>query len=309
MADREPAPTPESNSPAEGAGGAEPGGTVTGEEVAEDAPERLGEGEDKGGGIGAADIYQALGITKSKDPKKTVRKLEKAVGKLGESLMEAREALIETRKEREQALAERDEARDERLRAVAEFANTRKRLQREKETVVNQASERVAGQMLPALDAMDAALSIDFQTPAERKMWEGLQAVRSLLLEVLKREGLIPIEAVRGTAFDPAVHEAADMAEGSEEGSGEMVVDEEFRRGYRFLDGRVIRNSSVRVAFVPSEISAGGEESEAAVGSEEELEAPAPVEGEPVESEESTEAGGGGAAAGAEEGSETKAES
>lgn len=305
MADREPAPDSPHRAPPAPEGNGEAGEAAP-EDVAAEAPEESGEKAAEGGGIGAADIYKALRITKSKDPKKTVRKLEKAVGKLGESLMESREALIETRKEREQALAERDEARDERLRAVAEFANTRKRLQREKETVVNQASERVAGQMLPALDAMDAALSIEFQTPAERKMWEGLQAVRSLLLEVLKREGLIPIEAARGTAFDPAVHEAADMVEGSEEGSGEMVVDEEFRRGYRFLDGRVIRNSSVRVAFVPSEISAGGEGEDAAGSGEE---APAPVAGEPVESEESTEAGGGGAAAGAGEGSETKAES
>lgn len=299
MADREPAPPPEANSPAEDADGGAPDVAAVGEDVAEEAPGSQGEGEAKGDGIGAADIFEALGMKAPKDPKKAARKFAKA--------------LMETRKDLGQALAERDEARDERLRAIAEFANGRKRLQREKEEAVNQASERVAGQLLPALDAMDAALSTEFQTPAEQKMWEGLEAVRRLLLEALGREGLIPIEAAPGTAFDLAVHQAAIMAEGSGEGSGEMVVDAELQRGYRFRSGRVIRNSLVSVAFAgreaaPPETSAGGEESDAAVGSEEESEA-APVAGEPVESEESTEAGGGGAAAGAREGSEAKAES
>lgn len=297
MADWEPAPPPEANSPAEDADGGAPDVAAVGEDVAEEAPGSQGEGEAKGDGIGAADIFEALGMKAPKDPKKAARKFAKA--------------LMETRKDLGQALAERDEARDERLRAIAEFANGRKRLQREKEEAVNQASERVAGQLLPALDAMDAALSTEFQTPAEQKMWEGLEAVRRLLLEALGREGLIPIEAAPGTAFDLAVHQAAIMAEGSGEGSGEMVVDAELQRGYRFRSGRVIRNSLVSVAFAgreaePPETPAGGEGEDAAGSGEE---APESVAGEPVEPEESTEAGGGGAAAGAGEGSEAKAES
>ena len=307
MADREPAPDSPHRNPPAPEGNGEAGEAATEPPVAEEAPGGPGEGDADGGGIGEADIFKALGMKAPKDPKKAARKFAKA--------------LMETRKERDQALAERDEARDERLRAVAEFANSRKRLQREREEVVNHASERVAGQLLPALDAMDAALSIGFQTPAEQKMWEGLQAVRNLLLEALGREGLIPIEAAPGTAFDLAVHEAALMAEGSGEGSGEMVVDAELQRGYRFRSGRVIRNSLVSVAFAPREepppATPAGGEGEEPVGSGEEPEAASPVDGESAEAGEGevpesavpVEGEGEGAAAGAEEGSEKKAES
>lgn len=245
---------------------------------AEEAPGAKESGEREGGvgKIGRADIEKALGMKVPKDPVKAARKLATH--------------LIEARKERDQALAERDAARDEQLRAVAEFANSRKRLQREKEVKVDQASERLAEELLPALDAMDAALAIEVQTPAERKMGEGLEAVRSLLLEALGREGLILIDAAPGTPFDPAVHEAALMAEDSGEGSGEMVVHAELRRGYRFRSGKVIRISLVSVGF------AGQEGAETAPA--------APVDSGPAKEESPGEMAGGEG-----EGSEAKAES
>lgn len=281
MAEREPTPDAPDGTPP---GPATEAGAVaeTPKVPAEEAPVAKesggGEGEEGEAGrkIGRADIEKALGMKVPKDPVKAARKLATH--------------LIEARKERDQALAERDIARDEQLRAVAEFANSRKRLQREKEVRVDQASERLAGEMLPALDAMDAALAIEVQTPAERKMREGLEAVRYLLLEALGREGLILIDAAPGTPFDPAVHEAALMAEGSGEGSGEMVVHAELRRGYRFRSGKVIRISLVSVGF------AGSDEAETAPA--------APVDSGAAEEESPGETVGGEG-----EGSETKAES
>lgn len=279
MAEREPAPQPSPDAAEVDAGAA----TGTPEVPAETVAEEPGEGKADGRKIVGADIQQALGMKVPKDPVKAVRKLATA--------------LIESRKERDQAVAERDVARDEQLRAVAEFANSRKRLQREKEVRVDQASERLAGEMLPALDAMDAALAIEVQTPAEQQMREGLEAVRHLLLAALGREGLIPIDAAPGTPFDPAVHEAALMAEGSGEGSGEMAVHAELRRGYRFRSGKVIRISLVSVGFT------GSEETDAAPA--------APVDGERTgeDPKETASVDGDREGAGSGEGSEAKAES
>ncbi len=279
MAEREPAPQPSPDAAEVDAGAA----TGTPEVPAEPVAEEPGEGKADGRKIVGADILKALGIKVPKDSVKAARKLATA--------------LIESRKERDQAVAERDVARDEQLRAVAEFANSRKRLQREKEVRVDQASERLAGEMLPALDAMDAALAIEVQTPAEQQMREGLEAVRHLLLAALGREGLIPIDAAPGTPFDPAVHEAALMAEGSGEGSGEMAVHAELRRGYRFRSGKVIRISLVSVGFT------GSEETDAAPA--------APVDGERTgeDPEETASVDGDREGAGSGEGSEAKAES
>lgn len=287
MAEREPVPQPSPDKPDGTPPAPAPEADVPPEVPAQEAPvaEGPGEGGADGRKIVGADILKALGMKVPKDPVKAVRKLATA--------------LIESRKERDQAAAERDEARDEQLRAVAEFANSRKRLQREKEERVDQASERLAGEMLPALDAMDAALAIEVQTPAEQRMREGLEAVRHLLLAALGREGLILIDAAPGTTFDPAVHEAALMAEGSGEDSGEMVVHAELRRGYRFRSGKVIRISLVSVGFT------GSEETDAAPGApvDGERTGEAPEETAPVDGDREGEPAGSG------EGSEAKAES
>lgn len=287
MAERETTPPPAPDAPDGIPLGSAAEADVPPEVPAQEAPvaEGPGEGGADGRKIVGADILKALGMKVPKDPVKAVRKLATA--------------LIESRKERDQAAAERDEARDEQLRAVAEFANSRKRLQREKEERVDQASERLAGEMLPALDAMDAALAIAVQTPAEQRMREGLEAVRHLLLAALGREGLILIDAAPGTTFDPAVHEAALMAEGSGEGSGEMVVHAELRRGYRFRSGKVIRISLVSVGFTEPE------KTDAAPGApvDGERTGEAPEETAPVDGDREGEPAGSG------EGSEAKAES
>ena len=67
-------------------------------------------------------------------------------------------------------------------------------------------------------------------------------STRSQLLETLAREGFEPIPA-GGEVFDPKVHEAVS---GPGEGSGDLVVGAELRRGY-VMRGRVVRPSLVMV--------------------------------------------------------------
>jgi molecular chaperone GrpE len=145
-------------------------------------------------------------------------------------------------RELSEARREAGEAVDNLHRVAAEFDNYRRRVERDHGENIERASQRVIESLLPTLDAMDAALGLGPQTPAEEKILDGMRSTRTQLLETLARDGLEPIAAI-GEPFDPKVHEAVS---GAQEGDGELVVKDELRRGYTMRE-RVIRPTLVTV--------------------------------------------------------------
>ena len=133
---------------------------------------------------------------------------------------------------------ERDEYLDSLRRLKAEFENSRKRMDRERERVLQSASEKLVSELLPVLDNLERALE------ADGDVREGVRATRDQLAEVLGREGLVPIDS-DGEAFDPTVHEAV-MGQPSEEHEDGTIL-QTFERGY-VLNGRAIRPAKVVVA-------------------------------------------------------------
>lgn len=129
--------------------------------------------------------------------------------------------------------AQRDEYLDALQRVKAEFANYRKRVERERDQMSDRAAARLAEDLLPVLDACDSGIAHGD---------EGAEAIRSQLIDVLGRSGLETVEAV-GKPFDPQVHEAVLREEG--DGSTETVV-EIMRAGYTWR-GRVLRPAMVKV--------------------------------------------------------------
>ncbi|HII06168.1 MAG TPA: nucleotide exchange factor GrpE [Methanotrichaceae archaeon] len=127
-----------------------------------------------------------------------------------------------------------EERTDQLLRCRAELDNTIKRAAREKEALSRYASEKLISKLLPVLDSLDQAA----------KHVEGMDNIRLQLLDVLKTDGLEPIEA-KGEKFDPYKHEALMMVESDEHDEG--TVTEEVQRGYT-LNSRVIRFSKVLVS-------------------------------------------------------------
>lgn len=133
---------------------------------------------------------------------------------------------------------ERDEYLDGLRRLKAEFENSRKRMDRERERILQTASEKLVSELLPVLDNLERALE------ADGDVREGVRATRDQLAEVLGREGLVPIDS-DGEAFDPSVHEAV-MGQPSEEHEDGTIL-QTFERGY-VLNGRAIRPAKVVVA-------------------------------------------------------------
>jgi molecular chaperone GrpE len=127
-------------------------------------------------------------------------------------------------------------------RVAAEFDNFRKRAARERDEIVDRASQRLIERLLPTLDSFVAALAYEPQTDGEARLLAGMSDTHRLLMETLAADGFEPIEA-NDVPFDPAVHEAVTGPTG--EGDGDLLVTE-LRRGY-VLRGRVIRASLVAV--------------------------------------------------------------
>jgi len=120
-------------------------------------------------------------------------------------------------------------------RVTADFANFRRQTEKRHSDLVKQAGSRLATQLLPVLDALDAAMAHGS---------EGIEPIRAQLLLVLDREGLEHI-GESSEPFDPNRHEAA-MHEPADEGQTQPIVAEVLRTGYAW-NGRVLRPAMVKV--------------------------------------------------------------
>ena len=155
---------------------------------------------------------------------------------------ELAEVIAEASDERSDAERERDEYLDTLRRVQADFENYRKRVARASEEAADRASGALVVTLLPVLDALDLA-EAHFSQSGDAE-GDALRQARGLLLATLAKEGLERLDA-SAVAFDPTIHDAV-VHEPSEEESGEQVVAEVLRAGYRWR-GSVLRPAMVRV--------------------------------------------------------------
>jgi molecular chaperone GrpE len=126
-------------------------------------------------------------------------------------------------------------------RAVAEFQNYKKRMDRDRDNDKAIMKGDLIKRFLPALDDLERAL----QNPSEDQAWvSGIELIRRKLQSILQAEGLKRIDA-EGQVFDPNFHEAIsyEPADGTESGHVIAVV----QNGY-MLGDYVVRPAMVRVA-------------------------------------------------------------
>jgi molecular chaperone GrpE len=127
---------------------------------------------------------------------------------------------------------------DQFLRLAADFENYQRRTSRERESLVAQANERFAIDLLEVVDNFDRALKSD-----DSHLREGLEQIRQLLSTQLQRHGILPIDSLN-KPFNPLQHEAiAHVPSGEPEGT---VIDE-VAKGYT-MNEKVIRHAKVAVS-------------------------------------------------------------
>jgi molecular chaperone GrpE len=138
--------------------------------------------------------------------------------------------------------SERDEYLLALQRTQADFENYRKRIQRMQEEQSARAASALVTKLLPVLDTLDLAQAHQTEASAGSDDAKALTASRSMLLDVLLKEGLERVDEA-AVPFDPAVHDAVARTEGD---GGVEVIDQVLRSGYRWR-GQVLRPAMVSV--------------------------------------------------------------
>jgi molecular chaperone GrpE len=122
-------------------------------------------------------------------------------------------------------------------RVTAEYANYRRRVDRDREVVRDTAVANVLANLLPVLDDIGRARE-------HGELEGGFKSVGEALEQMVERLGLVRY-GLAGDAFDPTVHEALTHAHSPD--VTEPTCIEVFQPGYR-LGERIVRPARVAVA-------------------------------------------------------------
>ncbi|MBL1072922.1 nucleotide exchange factor GrpE [Nocardia sp. 2] len=134
-------------------------------------------------------------------------------------------------------------------RLTAEYANYRRRVERDRKATIDTAKAQIVSELLPVLDDLDRA-----RTHGDLDAGP-LKGVADKLVTALQKQGLEEF-GLEGEAFDPTLHEAVQH-----EGSGHNpVLGMVMRKGYRFGD-RVLRHALVGVTDGVADSVAGQSDS------------------------------------------------
>lgn len=129
-------------------------------------------------------------------------------------------------------------------RERADFANYKRRIERDQQTLSQTITANVIKKYLAVLDDLERALK-NRPTEGTAVAWaEGLELIQRKLQTILESEGIKRIEA-ENAEFDPNRHEAVSYEEHSDFESGHVI--EVLQQGYT-LGERVIRPAVVRIA-------------------------------------------------------------
>jgi molecular chaperone GrpE len=158
------------------------------------------------------------------------------------------EELPALQKELESARAQAAEYLEGWQRARAEFANYKRRVEKEQSEAYQNAASRVIGRFVDVLDDFNRAEQdkpADMSDATALAKWAaGVSLIQRKLQNILDAEGVERIPA-EGLVFDPALHEAVTHEDSDEHEPGQIIGV--VRQGYRLGD-KIIRPALVRVA-------------------------------------------------------------
>jgi molecular chaperone GrpE len=128
------------------------------------------------------------------------------------------------------------------LRALADFDNYRRRIDRERAKLGTEVLRDFMRELLDVVDDLERFLN--FVGEETSAFIDGVRFVHQKLLSLLEKEGVHPFESV-GKPFDPALHEVVSTVPAEDKTEGTIV--QEARRGYKFKDD-ILRPARVVVA-------------------------------------------------------------
>jgi molecular chaperone GrpE len=148
------------------------------------------------------------------------------------------------RQEAERLEREGKALKEEYLRALADFDNYRRRVERDIDTSRRAALEALVVELLPVLDNFDRAAQASSSTATDDSVRKGLELIHRQLRDVLARHGLCEYSCL-GQEFDPRRAEAIGHVPAGAHAPNTVVT--EACKGYE-CGGRVLRPARVIVA-------------------------------------------------------------
>jgi molecular chaperone GrpE len=127
-------------------------------------------------------------------------------------------------------------------RALADYDNLSKRVERERADLGKIASISILVNLLPVLDNLEAAQN--------NLKDAGLAISIGEFKKVLSEEGLTEIRPVIGDGFNENEMEAIEVVDGESDNSksDEAKISEVILTGWKFEDGKVVRHAKVKVS-------------------------------------------------------------
>jgi molecular chaperone GrpE len=157
---------------------------------------------------------------------------------------EAVEDTATLQKERDEARAIATEYLDGWQRAIADFANYKKRAERDREQVQLALIGTIVKRYLEVIDDLERALKTRPKDNEGAAWADGIELIYRKLLIILDSQDVKPMD-VLGQPFDPNKHEAIGQMESEVYPSGHVA--EVIHNGYLIGD-RVLRPALVRIA-------------------------------------------------------------
>lgn len=155
---------------------------------------------------------------------------------------EVEEELGSNNEELDKALKENEELMTRFQRLQADFINYKKRVEKEKGSLVSYGVESLVIEILPILDNFERAM--DVEQDKEDSFFKGIEMIYNGLIEALNKKGIKEMDSLE-KPFDPEYHHAVGM-EDSKEHDKDTVI-RILQKGYIMKD-KVIRPTMVIVS-------------------------------------------------------------
>ena len=134
---------------------------------------------------------------------------------------------------------------DKYLRSEAEIQNMQNRYTKERAQLIKYESQSLAKDILPAMDNLERALSVEADDDVSKQLKKGVQMTLDALVKSMKDHGVVEIEA-DGVKFDPTLHQAVQTVAAENDDQKDHVV-QVLQKGYQYKD-RTLRPAMVVVA-------------------------------------------------------------
>lgn len=136
------------------------------------------------------------------------------------------------------------QAKKDVLIAKAEEVNFKKRIDEDKNKMVEYSNQRLLEKFITQLDMFDKVVSMPTEDPVLKNYLIGFEMINNNLKQVLQEEGVKKIIVKAGDKLDPKYHHALQTS--WDENFEEDVILQELQSGYLYKD-RVLRPTLVKV--------------------------------------------------------------